>query len=229
MANIYALLGKGKTGKHLLQLLEEKQLPFSVFDSSHPPTQANLEGHQVIISFLTGQVFTQYIPMLVQTKIPVVAGSTGVLWPPPLHQQLVEQQTPWIYASNFSLGMNLIRAMIYNLGQARNLFQEYQFAIHEIHHTKKLDAPSGTALKWEEWLGDHAHITSERIGDVVGIHEITLETPFENIFLRHEARDRRIFAQGALWAAEKIIADRQIPWGLNKFEDLAQMLLQKKG
>ena len=116
--------------------------------------------------------------------------------------------------------MNLIKMMIETLGQAPNLFDQTNYHIHEVHHVHKKDAPSGTALAWKNWLGQQAEVTSERTGDVVGDHQLELQTPFEKISLRHQALDRRIFAQGALWGLERTLKNDLGP-GLHVFQDVA--------
>jgi len=216
-----ALLGKGKTGGKVLELLAQKNISYTVFDSQNKPTIENLSGHDVIISFLSGEVFTHYLDLLVATKIPVVTGSTGMSWPLDFDQTLKQKKIKWIYATNFSLGMNLVQQMIQILSQAGKIFQEYQFSMSEVHHTKKLDSPSGTALSWKKWSAHEMEIESLRIGDVAGIHEISLLTPSEKITLRHEALDRRIFAEGALFAAIQIQNNRITP-GLHLFQDVVQ-------
>lgn len=211
-----ALLGKGKTGTEVYNLNQT----CTIFDSSNPATFNSLKGHDVIISFLPGPVFKDYIPLLLETKIPVVTGSTGFEWPEDFDQNLKENKLKWIYAHNFSLGMNLVKNMIETLSKASQLFDEYDFSIHEIHHTKKLDAPSGTAISFKNWLGLEANITHERIGDVVGEHELTFDCPDEKIVLKHSAKKRSIFARGSLWAAKLIISDNSIPYGLNHFNNI---------
>ncbi len=216
-----ALLGKGKTGGKVLELLQEQNIPHTVFDSQNKPTVENLQGHDVIISFLSGEVFKHYLDLLVATKIPVVTGSTGLEWPLDFDSDLKRKNLKWIYATNFSLGMNFVQQMILTLSKASRIFSQYKFSMSEVHHTKKLDAPSGTALSWKKWSGHEMEIESIREGDVIGIHELTLTTPNEKITLRHEALDRRIFAEGALFAASKI-NDNKIGPGLHLFQDIVQ-------
>lgn len=223
-----ALLGKGKTGGKVQELMLEKNIPHTIFDSTNIPTIAGLRGHDVIISFLPGEAFKSYISLLLETKIPVVCGSTGMTWPQNFDKDLKASSVKWIYATNFSLGMNLVHQMILIMKEASKIFDEYKFSLHEIHHTRKLDSPSGTALSWKEWAGYDVEITSERIGDVIGIHELTLTTPDEEITLKHNALDRKIFARGALYAADKILKDNTLAPGLHLFQDIVQNELTKK-
>ena len=216
-----ALLGAGKTGGKVKELLGNDEP--TVFDLNNPPTLEKLKGHDVIISFLPGEAFLPYIPLLIQTGIPVVSGSTGITWPKGISEEITKAQTKWVWSANFSLGMRLVHPMIEILSQTPGLFSECEASIHEIHHTKKLDAPSGTALLWKKWLGiENAKVTSERIGDVVGIHELKIETENEIITLRHEAKDRRIFAEGAIWAAKRLVNDKNLKPGLHSFEEIVK-------
>lgn len=219
-----ALLGKGKTGGKVLELLIQAQIPHTIFDSKNHPTLGNLKGHDVIISFLAGDIFKEYIPVLLESNIPVVTGSTGMEWPEKFDQKLKDKNAKWIYATNFSLGMNLVHQMILILKEAKSILSDYEFSMHEVHHTKKLDSPSGTALTWKKWVGHDLTITSERLGDVAGIHELKLKTPTEEISLKHVALDRKIFAEGALYAAKKIST---LSPGLHLFQDVVQKELLK--
>lgn len=209
-----ALLGKGKTGSKVAELAS-----VTVFDTKNPATFEKLKGHDVIISFLPGEAFTSLIPLLVETKIPVVTGSTGFKWPENFSQDLKAKNLSWVYATNFSLGVAVMKQMIQKLSSLQGLFKSPQVSIHEVHHTKKLDAPSGTALSMQEWYGK-CDITSERTGDVIGFHELTFNSGAEILKLSHEAQDRKLFAEGAIWAANYIL-QHPTP-GLNSFQSLIE-------
>jgi 4-hydroxy-tetrahydrodipicolinate reductase len=215
-----ALLGKGKTGS---KVMESKVHQVIAFDSKNKPTFEKLETFDVIISFLPGEAFKSYIPLLVELKLPVVTGSTGFDWPTNLDKTLKEKNISWIYASNFSLGVAIVKQMLTKLSAAKNFFQTHETSIHEVHHTQKKDAPSGTALSMEEWMSEKCGITSERTGDVIGFHELTFNTGTEKIRLSHEALDRKLFADGAIWAAEYLVKNKQP--GLNSFQDILERTL----
>ncbi|MFA5584285.1 MAG: dihydrodipicolinate reductase C-terminal domain-containing protein, partial [Bacteriovoracaceae bacterium] len=138
-----ALLGKGKTGSKVVELYKGD---ITVFDSKNPPTLEALKDHDVLISFLPGDAFLEYLPLFVESSRPMVIGSTGFTWPVELDSQLRENNISWIYGSNFSLGVVLTKILIGKMNKFLNLFEEKTFQLHEVHHTKKLDAPSGTAL-----------------------------------------------------------------------------------
>jgi 4-hydroxy-tetrahydrodipicolinate reductase len=225
-----ALLGKGKTGIQIKKLADMRtDLVVTVFDRNFTPAPDRLAGHDVVISFFPGEAFVRYIPALMDSGLPVVTGSTGFEWPggrTAFSRNLADRGIAWIHGNNFSLGMNLVHAMIGILRNAGQLFENYRFDLHEVHHTAKLDAPSGTALAWQEWVGEKISITSERTGDVTGIHTLNLSTPFERISITHEALDRTLFASGAIWAAEQLLdpdngAHSGINPGLNDFQSVA--------
>ena len=217
----YAILGSGKTGCKVVDILKDSS--HTVFNNSNKISVEKLADHDVLISFVNGQVLLDNLDILLESGIPHVTGATGVDWPKDLNDRLITAKTKWMIASNFSLGMNLVKAMINCLGKANLLFKNFEFKIHEVHHSQKLDAPSGTALSWKDWLGSTSNIpiSSERVGNITGIHEVRLNTENEEIFLRHEAKDRKIFAEGAVWAAQQMVEDNNIQPGLHKFEDYA--------
>lgn len=212
-----ALLGKGKTGGKVLEIADKDEI--TVFDRTNVPTYEKLSQSDVILSFLPGDAFAQLIPLLIETGKPVVTGSTGFQWPAQFTENLKEKKLTWIYATNFSLGVVVLKQLIERLNQVSHLFTEKKLSIHEVHHTKKLDAPSGTALSMKEWLKGDCDVTSERTGDVVGLHTLTLETPSEIIRLEHEAKNRTLFAEGALWAVKFI---KNVEPGLHSFQKVVE-------
>lgn len=213
-----ALLGKGKTGSKILELESQG---VTVFDRTNVPTFEKLVENDVIISFLPGEAFEALIPLLLETKLPVVTGSTGFKWPVEFDRTLKERKLSWIFGTNFSLGVVVMKQLIERLNQVSHLFPVKKFSIHEVHHTKKLDAPSGTALSMEEWLKGDCEVISERTGDVVGYHTLTMATPSEVIQLSHDAKDRKLFAEGALWAADFITTQKLEP-GLHAFQKVVE-------
>jgi 4-hydroxy-tetrahydrodipicolinate reductase len=211
------LLGSGKTGSKVVELAND---PVMVFNSRNIPTLEKLKELDVLISFVPGHVFLEYLPLLLEAKVPVVTGSTGFSWPENTQSKLEQAGLTWVHANNFSLGMNIVRMMIENLSLATKLFDQYHCSIHEIHHTKKLDAPSGTALSWQDWFGHPCTITAAREGDVVGFHEMTFDTPQETIKLTHDAKNRAIFAEGAMWAAKILHHNKNLNSGLIHFNQV---------
>ncbi len=222
-----ALLGKGKTGSHVIDLVKEKypQIELDIFDSKRNPSLEDLRKNDVVLSFLTGDIFSLYIDILCESGICVVTGSTGFEFTEEQIKRIETTGAAWIHSNNFSLGMNLIREMIRVLQKAPILFDNLETRIHEIHHIKKLDAPSGTARAWNDWLAMDSEITSERTGDVIGYHTLELEAPNEKITLTHEALDRKIFADGAIWACHQV---KSLSPGLHDFSKIALKALMEE-
>lgn len=124
--------------------------------------------------------------------------------------------------------MNLIRKAIQSMSAGAGVLKDPAFHIHEVHHIHKKDAPSGTAISWKEWLDQPVNVTSEREGDVNGIHELTIKTATEEITLKHDALDRSIFAEGAIWAAEQLVHNEHISDGVHTFGELFDRVTQTK-
>ncbi len=212
-----ALLGTGKTGGKVSELLGKGQV--TEFDSANPPSTDGLAGHDAVISFLPGPAFASYIDLLVKSGIPVATGSTGFEWPADIDSQLKNRGVAWVAASNFSLGMNLVHGMITVLAKAPKIFDNYQFKLHEVHHIHKKDHPSGTALTWKKWLGQPVDFSYDRTGETIGDHTLKLELPSEDITIMHHAKDRKIYAEGAIWTAQKLVSG-SVPPGLHELADI---------
>ena len=224
MSRKYALFGSGNTGAKIPELLEAGE-QYTFFNSTNVPTADTLVGHDVIICFVPGPVLKDYLELFLSTGIPVVSGATAIDWPVDWDETLKAHQLTWIWADNFSLGMNIIKSLIDRVSAQSALYHNPSFHIHEVHHVNKLDAPSGTALRWRDWLSKDSTISFERTGDVIGNHQLTLNTEYEQITIRHEAKDRRIFAHGALWASQQLL-DNDLPNGLLPLEFLTSMQRQ---
>lgn len=218
-----AVIGTGKTGGEVTKLLGETDI-VGPFNSSNKPTSEILRRADVAVIFVPGSAVSDVLDVVMQAGIPAVWGSTGNTWPKDLDRKLKAENLSWIKASNFSLGMNIVRHCIKTISRGSEILKNPVFRIHEIHHVHKKDAPSGTALSWKGWLGKEADVTSERKGDIKGIHELHMKTSSESICLKHEAHDRSVFARGALWAAEKIV-NGSVPPGMHDIESVFDRLV----
>ena len=114
-----ALIGKGKTGGKVLELYPNDDI--TIFDSSNPVNLEQLRKCDVAIAFIPGEIFNKIIPILVESKIPVVTGATGAGPPNDLNQTLIDLKLTWIMGSNFSLGMRIVHQMIKNLSKEDRL------------------------------------------------------------------------------------------------------------
>ncbi|TVR16137.1 MAG: hypothetical protein EA391_08815 [Balneolaceae bacterium] len=213
----YSVIGTGKTGSYVAHQLGEKAV---LFDEHNKPTAEALKKTDVAIVFVPGTAAEMVLEQLLKAGIPAVWGTTGYAWPSDLPERVKASNSRWVIGSNFSMGMNLIRKAIQIFGKGSELLENPKFHIHEVHHTQKLDAPSGTALSWQEWLGKEAVISSDRQGDVKGIHNLHIKTSGESIYLKHEAHDRSVFADGAIWTANFIVENTLIEPGVYPFSDI---------
>ena len=215
-----AVVGIGKTGIKVKELLEREGILYGAFDQEIMENPAALNGANASIVFVPGAAAENLIPILLNSKKPVIWAGTGYTFPEGFNDKLISLGTPWVYGSNYSLGMQIAMDMIKVLSERLSILDNPQISLHEIHHIHKKDAPSGTALTWEELLKRDIDITSERIGDVVGTHQLTVETETETIYLEHKALDRGIFAQGAVWACKQVLKNVNNYKGLIPFSEI---------
>ncbi len=214
-----ALLGRGKTGDAFFRLANERH-EVVAFDRTHPLTREALTTAEVVVSFLPAAALADYLPLLLESEKPVISGTTGFSY-----EALENLRAPWIFASNFSLGMNVMFFLIKILAKVGESYGG-QFQIREVHHTSKLDSPSGTALRLQALLPQSGNIQAERVGDAKGFHSLELILPHEKISVAHEAFDRTVFGEGALWAVENILPG--LPPGLHQFEEILEQRLRKE-
>ena len=210
-----AILGNGKMGKRISELAIERGFTIVCNSSSEKPaTTLNLSSADVAIDFSTPTTAFENISHAINSGIPVVSGTTGWLKNLAKIEDLCkEKKGAFLYASNFSLGMNIFFEINKTLAKLMKN-QNYESGLHEIHHTKKLDSPSGTAKslgkQMDSILENHTPITSERIGNVSGTHIIKYISKVDEIEIKHRAKNRDGFAIGALIAGIWIIGKQGI-------------------
>jgi 4-hydroxy-tetrahydrodipicolinate reductase len=221
-----SVIGTGKTGSKVVELLGDKLL--YAFDESNPATIEKLKESDAVIIFVPGDAVGSVLDLVIASKVHAAWGSTGFDWPEDLNEQVKSAGSKWVLATNFSLGMNIIRNAIEKMSEGAGILKNPEFHIHEIHHIHKQDAPSGTAISWKEWLNKDAEVTSEREGDINGIHELTIKTEREKITLNHEALDRSIFAEGAIWAAEQLVNNLTLSDGVHTFGALFDHIMKEQ-
>jgi 4-hydroxy-tetrahydrodipicolinate reductase len=192
-----AVIGSGKTGGHVLKLLPASQV-VGPFGRSNVVSAEKLAAADIGVIFVPGEAFLEMIPELIKSKKPMVVGATGMELPTGLHQDLQAAGVAWVHATNFSLGVQLFRQLIKTVNKLQKSLPSFQAELLDVHHTKKLDAPSGTAKSLAKWSDFPVDIEARREGDVVGFHELTLTFPQEAVKISHNAIERALFAQGAL-------------------------------
>ena len=220
-----ALLGYGKMGKVIERIAFERgheivlrKDEFNTFDG--------LENAEVAIDFSAPIIAVDYISTAINHGIPVVSGTTGWLENYHLIEKLChEKNAAFLYGSNFSLGVNLFFELNDYLAKMMAKFKDYKVSMEEIHHTQKLDKPSGTAISlanaiinhsdknnWaiENPKADDLFIDVKRIDDVPGTHSVFYNSDVDLIEIKHVAHNREGFALGAVIAAEWIIGKKGI-------------------
>ena len=216
-----ALIGLGKMGRVLSQLAPERgwEVVATIGSTDNQNgsgiTPQTLEGADVVIEFTTPNAAPANVRAAVGARCPVVVGTTG--WSaelPALSEWVKTHDGAMLSAANFSVGVNAFEQII--AVASRLLASSGGFDAHlvETHHAAKKDAPSGTAITLRgsaaaAWPGD-IPVTSVRTGSVPGTHEMIFDAPFETITLTHTARDRRVFAEGALVAAAWLIGRKGV-------------------
>lgn len=215
-----ALLGYGRMGKAIEQIaIERGHAIVALVDKNE--NQGNLSEADVAINFSVPDAAVANIKAAMEKQIPVVCGTTGWLE----HLKEVEDyctqnKSAFIYASNFSVGVNLFFKLNKILVKLMHPHKSYTPQMKEIHHIHKLDAPSGTAItlaegvfdqsEYTDWSIDETNgettlpITVERTGEVPGTHSIEYKSDVDSISIQHEAHSRQGFALGAVIAAEWI-------------------------
>lgn len=214
-----ALLGYGRMGKSIeaIALKRNHTISLKISDSDSIFDFSNTD---VAIDFSIPSVAVSNIKKALDANIPVISGTTGWL---DQYDEILDyckaKNGTFLYASNFSLGVNIFFEINNRLSQLMANLPEYSTEIEEIHHTKKLDAPSGTAItlaeqiientNYKNWTLEPAksneiHIEAKRIEDVPGTHEITYNSEIDSINIKHTAHSRQGFAMGAVIAAEWI-------------------------
>ena len=210
-----AILGNGRMGKRISELAKERGHSIVCTSSSEKPASTlDLSTADVAIDFSTPTTAVVNISHALNSGIPVVSGTTGWLKNLKEIENLCKaKKGAFLYASNFSLGMNIFFEINKKLAQLMKN-QKYKSSLHEIHHTKKLDSPSGTAKTLGEQmdtiLENNTAITAERIGDVPGTHIIKYSNTMDEIEIKHSAKNRDGFAIGALIAGKWIIGKQEV-------------------
>lgn len=225
-----ALLGYGKMGKTIEQLAQEKGHNI-VLRASSSTKKIDLSKADVAIEFSTPDSVVENLKACFEQNVPVVCGTTGWL---DAYDELIKlckaRNGSFIYASNFSVGVNLFFELNKNLSQLMAKHKAYIPSVEEIHHTQKKDAPSGTAIslaeqivantdytKWclvennnDEVVAEQLPITAMRKGDVKGTHIINYDSEIDSIHIKHQAHSREGFALGAILAAEWLLGKKGI-------------------
>ena len=221
-----ALLGYGKMGKIIEQIALSRG--HEIVIKATKDTKYNLTDADVAIDFSVPSAAVNNISNGLKNNVPVVSGTTGWL---DNYEAMVklcnEHQGAFLYASNFSLGVNIFFELNSYLAKIMSSFEQYKVTIEEIHHTQKLDKPSGTAItlaqgiikehtRYTDWELDKNQtnhsvpVFAKRLPEVPGTHTISYSSAVDTIAISHEAHNREGFALGAVLAAEWILGKKGV-------------------
>jgi 4-hydroxy-tetrahydrodipicolinate reductase len=220
--------GRGKTGSLVVEVARHRGHQVTVLGASDNPgasalTLAKLASVDMVIDFTTPAAALDNIAACIHAGKNIVVGTTGWYGELTRIRQMVEKsESGLLYGANFSVGVNLFFEIARNAAVA--LEHQYFGQIFERHHVQKKDSPSGTATTLQRIVqdasGSELEITSFREGDVVGMHELVFDSPADTIYLCHDAKSRRGFAEGAVRAAEWLAGKK----GFFEFKDVWRKL-----
>jgi 4-hydroxy-tetrahydrodipicolinate reductase len=202
------LLGRGRMGTIVESLAPAYGFTLAgVVDIDNADSPAIWPGADVAIDFSIAEAVPRNLPHLASRGTSVVIGTTG--WQahePALREQAARSGIGVVAAPNFAIGVNLFLALVERAAELWQGQPAFGAWIHELHHAAKKDAPSGTALALERALQARGYdqpiaVTSTRVGSIPGTHTVGFDAAAETITLTHTARDRTVFARGALEAA----------------------------
>lgn len=218
-----ALIGYGKMGHAIeeIGLTKGYEFPLKInADNLQDFSSENLKDIDVAIEFTTPNTAFENLKKLFENKIPVVCGTTAWLDQKGAAEAICKaNNTAFLYASNFSVGVNIFFELNKQLAEIMNDYPAYNPSMEEVHHTAKLDAPSGTAVSLAEGLlekiarktkwanaqttdAETLAIVSKREDPAPGTHSISYDSEIDSIEIKHTAHSRKGFAAGALLAAE---------------------------
>lgn len=224
-----AIIGYGRMGKTIERLALDKghEIVLKVnANNLEELTSENLQKADVAIEFSHPESAFSNIVKCLENNLPVVSGTTAWLEKLDQAKAVCQQQNgAFMYASNFSIGVNIFFEVNKYLAKMMNPQSQYEPSLHEIHHTQKLDAPSGTGItlaegvlahisRKETWVNRSIEnptelaLTSERIDPAPGTHSVTYSSEIDTIEIKHTAHSREGFASGAILAAEWIIGKK---------------------
>ena len=219
MTRRLAIVGMGKMGQAIAQLAPTRDFEV-VARLDHAETAAGLtkqmlNGADVAVEFTVPEAAPDNIRAIIAAGCAVVVGTTG--WYGRLDdvkRDVNASNGALLAAANFSLGVNIFEQVLARAAQLFAAAPGFDAHMIETHHSAKKDAPSGTAITLAKAAaaasGREMPITSVRVGSVPGIHEVIFDAQFEQVRLQHVARDRRVFAEGALVAARWLVGRRGV-------------------
>lgn len=224
-----ALIGYGKMGKTIENIATQRGHEIVLrLDVNNPEDFERLSEADVAIEFTRPESAFENLKRCVTAKTPVICGTTGWLQNYDVIAELCQKNdSAFFYASNYSIGVNIFFEINKRLASMMNNYPMYSVRMEEIHHTQKLDAPSGTAITLANGILEHVErksnwvcntegsdedikITAKRIDPAPGTHIVTYDSAIDTIEISHTAHSREGFATGAVLAAEWILGKKGV-------------------
>ncbi|MFM8473608.1 MAG: 4-hydroxy-tetrahydrodipicolinate reductase [Candidatus Kapaibacterium sp.] len=236
-----AVIGYGRTGREVERIALDRGHDVVLRCTSREPLHTSTAEFDVAIDFSVPDLVFPHVAFCLDRGLPIVIGTTGWHAHLPALRELARQtDASIVYGSNFSMGMHVFRGLVASLARQLDASEEYDIAIHETHHRRKADAPSGTALTLAGIVMDGVErktriqtavdggvapealsVSSLRVGEVAGEHDVTADSPDDAIILTHRAKNRQGFARGAVRAAEWIVGNK----GLHDVADVFDAIM----
>lgn len=233
MSNLkIALIGYGAMGKIIKTLAADKNHEIAaIIDESDAALTAEelaekLKGVNAAIDFSIAEAVKRNVEACLIAGVALVEGTTGWNAEREIIKKLVEEKGgAFVFGANFSIGVNLFYRITDYAAKLFSKFEDYEAFIEEQHHSRKKDAPSGTALKLKDIVAEHFtkdfSVSSTRAGHIPGTHRVGFDGAADQITLEHLARSREGFASGAILAAEWIAGRK----GFYEFADVMDEIL----
>lgn len=230
-----ALIGYGAMGKLIANILQEQGDEVAVIidekdaNATAEELAEKLKGVDAAIDFSISEAVLRNVEACLLAKIPLVEGTTGWNSEKEMVRKLVEQNKgAFVFGANFSIGVNLFYRIVSHASELFSRFGEYETFIEERHHSRKKDAPSGTALKLKDIVAQHItkdfSVAATRAGNIPGTHIVGFDGTADTVELTHTARSREGFASGSIMAARWIIGKK----GFWEFTEVMDEILSKK-
>jgi 4-hydroxy-tetrahydrodipicolinate reductase len=240
------IIGYGRMGKEIENCAKQLSIPISkTIDCKADLKTYQFDPDEVAIEFTEPKAFLDNIKILCEKKVTTVAGTTGWDTQKKQVEKLVhDANIGFLYSTNFSIGVNLFWKVLNHTATLMNHFDQYDIALHEIHHKEKKDSPSGTALQSAHILlqqlsrkndivtdkmdrkikNNELHVSSTRSGYVVGKHSAIFDSLADSLTISHAAKNRQGYAQGAILCAKWLYQNQKI--GFFTMDDYMKDLLK---
>jgi 4-hydroxy-tetrahydrodipicolinate reductase len=226
-----ALIGYGKMGRIIERLAAEKgdEIIARIDESNAQDLAEQIKSADAAIDFSNAEAVKGNVEACLSANVPLIEGTTGWNEQKQEIRKLIEQQNgAFVFGANFSVGVNLFYRIADFAAELFAKFDDYETFIEEQHHSRKLDAPSGTALKLKEILTRHLtkdfSVSATRAGNIPGTHRVGFDGAADQILLEHFARSREGFASGAILAAHWIVGRK----GFYEFTDVMDEVLRSE-